>query len=76
MAYHFYFFVEKFPKFFNFSDSMEKSYLVELNTFKENAIYGLQKILLDKFLSLHLKCHREWCVHAKDQDRSPNKLSS
>ena len=28
---------------------MEKSYLVELNIFKENAFYGLQKILLDNF---------------------------
>ena len=44
-----FFFVGKFPTFFNFSDSMEKIYLVELNIFKENAIYGLQKILLDSF---------------------------
>ena len=29
---------------------MEKKYLVELNILKENAIYGLQKILLDNFL--------------------------
>ena len=28
---------------------MEKIYLVELNIFKEIAIYGLQKILLDNF---------------------------
>ena len=28
---------------------MEKNYLVELNIFKENAIYGLQEILLDNF---------------------------
>ena len=28
---------------------MEKSYLVELNIFKENVFYGLQKILLDNF---------------------------
>ena len=28
---------------------MEKIYLVELNIFKENAIYDLQKILLDNF---------------------------
>jgi len=28
---------------------MEKSYLVEAKTFKENAIYSLQKILLDNF---------------------------
>ena len=49
MTYRFYFFVGKFPKFFNFSDSMEKIYLVQLNIFKENAIYGLQEILLDNF---------------------------
>ena len=46
---HFYFSVGKFPKFFNFSDSMEKIYLVELNIFKENAFHGLQKIPLDNF---------------------------
>ena len=45
MTYHFYFFVGKFPKFFNFSNSTEK----ELNIFKENAIYDLQEILLDNF---------------------------
>ena len=28
---------------------MEKIYLVELNIFKENEIYGLQEILLDNF---------------------------
>ena len=28
---------------------MEKIYLVELNIFKENATYGLQKILVDNF---------------------------
>ena len=28
---------------------MEKIYLVELNIFKENAFYGLQKIPLDNF---------------------------
>ena len=49
MTYHFYFFVGKFPKFFNFSDSMEKNYLVELNIFKENAFNGLQKMPLDNF---------------------------
>jgi len=42
--------LEKFPIFFNFSDSMENNYLVELNIFKENAIYGLQEILIDNFL--------------------------
>ena len=30
-------------------DGKEKSCLVELNTFKENALYSLQKILLDNF---------------------------
>ena len=49
MTYHFYLFVGKFPKLFNFLDGKEKSYLVELNIFKENAFYGLQKILLDNF---------------------------
>ena len=43
VTYHSYFFVGKFPKFFKFSDSMEKRYLVELNIFKENVIYGSQK---------------------------------
>jgi len=50
VTYHFYFFVGKFPKFFNSSDSMKKNYLVELNIFKENAIYGLQENLQDNFL--------------------------
>ena len=49
MTYYFYFFVGKFPKFFNFSDSIEKIYLVELNIFKENAFHGLQKIPPDNF---------------------------
>jgi len=49
VTYHFYFFFEKFPKFFNFSDGMEKIYLQELNVFKENVINGLQEILLDNF---------------------------
>ena len=49
MTYHFYLFVGKFPKLFNFSEGKEKSYLVELNIFKENAFYGFQKILLDNF---------------------------
>ena len=73
MTYHFYLFVGKFPKLLNFSDSKEKSYLVELNIFKENAFDGLQKILLDSFSqNLYLKCHREWYVHAKNQERSPS----
>ena len=42
--YHYYFFVEKFPKLINFSDSREKSRVVELNI-KENMFYGLPKIL-------------------------------
>ena len=49
MTYHFYLFVGKFPKLFNFSDGKEKSYLAELNLSEENAFYGLQKILLDNF---------------------------
>ena len=49
MTYHFNFFVGKFPKFFNFLDSMEKICLVELNIFKENAFHGLQKIPPDNF---------------------------
>ena len=50
MTYHFYFFFGKFPKFSNFSYSVEKIYLVELNIFKENAIYGLQEILPETFI--------------------------
>ena len=50
VTYYFYLFVGKFPKFFNFSDSIETSYLVELNIFLKNAIYSLKKILLDNFL--------------------------
>ena len=49
VTYHFHLFVGKFPKLFNFSEGKEKSYLVELNIFKENSFYGLQKILLDNF---------------------------
>ena len=49
MTYHFYLFDGKFPKLFNFSDGKEKSYVVELNIFKENTFYGVQKILLDNF---------------------------
>ena len=57
---------------------MEKIYLVELNTFKENAIYGLQEILLDNFpqnfyvwsVSVNGACMQ------KNQDRSPSKISS
>ena len=49
VTYLFYLFVGKFPKLFNFSDGKRKNYLVELNIFKENAFYDLQKILLDNF---------------------------
>ena len=49
MTYHFYLFVGKFPTLFNFPHGKEKIYLVELNIFKENLFYGLQKILLDNF---------------------------
>ena len=49
MTYHFYLLVGKFPKLFNFLDSKEKIYLVELNIFKENVFYSLQKTLLDNF---------------------------
>ena len=49
VTYHFHFFVGKFPKFFNLSGSMENSFLVASNLFKESAICGLQKILLNHF---------------------------
>ena len=49
MTFRFYFFVKKFPKFFNFSDSMENISVVELNIFKENVFHDLQKIPLDNF---------------------------
>ena len=48
-TYHFYLFVGKIPKLFNFLNSKEKSYLVELNIFNENEFYSLQKIVLDNF---------------------------
>ena len=78
MIYHFYFFVGKFPKFFKFSDSMEKIYPVELNIFKENSIYGLQKILLDNFsrnFYIWSAIVNGACMQ-KNQGRSPNKISS
>ena len=46
MTNHFYLFVGKFPKLFNFSDGKEESYLVELNIFKENAFNGFQKTFI------------------------------
>ena len=59
---------------------MEKSYLVELNIFKENATCGLQKILLDNFprnfYIWSAIVNDEWCVHAKNQDRPPSKIST
>ena len=38
---------------------MEKIYLVELKILKENALYGLQEIILISPKLLYLKCHRE-----------------
>ena len=49
MTYNFWLFVGKLPKFFNILNSVEEIYLVELNIFNENAIYGLQEILQDNF---------------------------
>ena len=49
VTYCFYFFVEKLPKLLTFSGSMKKIYLVERNISLKNALYGLLKILLDKF---------------------------
>ena len=49
MTYRFYFFVEKLPKLFTFPGRMKKNYLVEFNISLKNALYRLQKILLDKF---------------------------
>ena len=69
MTYHFYLFVGKFPKLLNFSDSKEKSYLVELNIFKENAFDGLQKILLDTF------SRNSWMVRACKKSRKVAELN-
>ena len=49
MTYHFYLFVGKFPKLYNFQTVRKQSSLVELHIFQENSFYGLQKILLDNF---------------------------
>ena len=57
---------------------MEKIYPVELNIFKENVIYGLQKILLDNFSQnfyIWSTIVNGACMR-KSQDRSPNKISS
>ena len=77
VTYHFHFFVGKFPKFFNFSDSTEKIYLVELNIVKENVFHGLQKIPLDNFprnFYIWSAIVSGACMQ-KNQDRSPSKLS-
>ena len=72
VTYHFHFFVGKFPKFFNLSGSMENSFLVASNLLQltENSTKSFSSKLL------YLKCQREWCLHAKIQDRSPSKISS
>ena len=49
VTYHFYFFVGKLQKSFNFSDSMTKSYLADFMKQRKKAFYGLQKIVLDSF---------------------------
>ena len=49
MTYDVYLFVGKLPKFFNFSDSMTKSYLEDFKIQRKKAFYGLQKIVLDSF---------------------------
>ena len=57
---------------------MEKIYPVELNIFKENVIYGLQKILLDNFswnFYIWSAIVNGVCMQ-KSQDRSLNKISS
>ena len=77
LTYHFYFFVGNLPKLFNFLESMTKSYLVELTIHWKKAFYSLQKIVLNNFPRnfFHIKCHREWYMPAKNQDRSPSKIS-
>ena len=49
MTYDVCLFVGKLPKFFNFSDSMTKSYLADFKIQRKEAFYGLQKIVLDSF---------------------------
>ena len=49
MTYHVYFFVGKLPKFFNFLDSMTKSYPADFKIQRKKAFCGLQKIVLDSF---------------------------
>ena len=48
---------------------MEKSYLVELKIFKEDAIYGLQKILLDNFPESFIFEVPSWLVRARKKSR-------
>ena len=61
MTYRFNFFVGNPPEFFNFSESMTKSYLIELKIHRKRAFYSLQKIVLDNFSDtfFYLKCHHE-----------------
>ena len=54
--HHVYLFVGKLPKFFNFSDSMTKSYLADFKIQRKKAFYGLQKIVLDSFPRNFSKC--------------------
>ena len=57
---------------------MEKSYRVELKIFKENAIYGFHKILLDNFprnFYIWSAIVTGACM-LKNQDRSPSKILS
>ena len=49
MTYHVNFFDGKLAKFFNFLDSMTKSYLTDFKMQRKKAFYGLQKIVLDSF---------------------------
>ena len=49
VTYRFYFFFGNLPKFFNFLESMTKSYLAECKIYRKMAYYSLQKIVLDKF---------------------------
>ena len=60
---------------------MEKIYLVELNIFKENAIYGLQENLLDNFLRhfyigsaiVHSACMQKLKIGHRAKFRARNK---
>ena len=77
VTYHLYFFVGKFPKFFNFSSSMETIYLVELIAFKKMRFMAYRKFYLIIFLETFIfEVPSWWCVDAKNQDVSPSKISS